>query len=83
MKKILLLFLPLLMLGCKEEDRTEEPMPIVGKYVYQDYYRVVHIDRECDKIFRGVSRIPSDELKGFHRYCSKCVNDEAYEILTK
>lgn len=83
MKKILLLFLPLLMLGCKEEDRTEESMPIVGKYVYQDSYRVIHIDRECDKIFRGVRRIPSDELKGFQRYCSKCVNDEAYEILTK
>ena len=48
MKKILLiLFLPLFLLGCKEEDRTEESTDCIKQYnrVYVDAVMCLHGDR--------------------------------------
>lgn len=80
MRAIVLALLPLLLLGCGNKE-VEEPTPSVGKYVYKDSYKIVHIDRECNRIHKRVERIQVSELRGKIYYCPKCVSDEAYEYL--
>lgn len=80
-KSLFVLALLTLLVGCKGE--AEKSKSEIGKYVYLDKYRIIHVDRKCNKIFKRVERIQvKGKLLGNYYYCPKCVSDEAYDSLT-
>lgn len=55
----------------------------VGKYVYRDKERVIHIDRGCTEIKNPIAFVDTSNLLDWQvrRVCHKCVNADAFEEL--
>lgn len=58
-----------------------------GEYVYIDEFGIVHADRKCKRLnYKGMmsERIKVSDLTAeYNDFCTQCVDDEAYENLTK
>ena len=70
----------------------------VGQYVYKDGYECVHIRLDCPVITegsalederncyrQGVKFVDTCDLEGIgmHRFCPRCIDDEAYKKLSQ
>jgi len=64
----------------------------LGKYVYLEHYNrwkntenVCHAKKDCSMISGDVKWIESEQVKSINTsdwsFCTKCVNDRAYELL--
>lgn len=102
----------LLTVSCAKKDTDgEQDTFSVGKYVYVDCFKTIHIDRECASELadnpktkeerlanmQGVKFIDTCNLtKGYrvdpnywhsnyyeYKYCPKCVDDNAFKLLTE
>lgn len=75
----------------EKESKTEETEKEIGKYVYMDTNKTLHIDRDCmsfilnEKASFGVHPIKRSELKlnDIYFICTECVSDQNYENLKK
>lgn len=83
------LLLSLLVTSCNKHK--------IGKYVYKDFYKTIHIDRDCaskpsnnpktkeERIANrvGVTFIDTCDFRDRgYRFCPKCINDETFLSLS-
>lgn len=68
---------------------TQEALGLMdGKYVYMDYFSIIHVSRKCPKLYHKdvpfTTRMKVSDLrkrKDKKFFCPNCVNDKDYETL--
>lgn len=89
--KSCLYVLLLLLLGCTNNKNNKDKSHDLGKYVYVDREKCLHIDRNCIKFIislendQGIIFIDTAKLEHacFIDFCSQCVDDKCYEQIEK
>ncbi len=67
----------------KTDNEKEEETGGIGKYVYLDECKEIHIDRKCPILLEErADRVLSNEIPyNVASYCLQCVSDEDYDRL--
>lgn len=86
MKYCLFIFFVFFLFGCSNRDKNNKSLDL-GRYVYVDRDKCLHIDRNCVKFIislensQGIVFIDTAKLTDncFIDFCSHCVNDKCYE----